>query len=260
MSGRVLLCGSLYEDLQVNYRAEMLLARTLAASGFGVARFHYRGSGNSDAAPDGAPTFGSLIEDASLVRDWLRQQAPADPEIVCGFRVGALVAAELVRAGTGSSLVLWAPVTSGAEYFRVMARRSVIAGVRAGVLRSQAGVGLEKRLAAAGWLEMLGHRVFHSTYADLSTRTLAPVTGPDRPVLLLEVGLAEAGSRGLDELAKRWTEDGSRLDHVRIRARQPWFVPERWEPEEDRPEISGPAEAIAAWTVANHHAPAGGLR
>ena len=258
-AGAMLLCGSLYEDLQVNYRAELLLARKLASSGFAVARFHYRGSGNSDGAPGGAPTFSSLMEDASVARRWLHAQVRAETEIVCGFRVGALVASEVAQANATSSLVLWAPATSGAEYFRVMARRSMIAGVRDVGRRNRAPATLEQRLIADGWVELLGHRVFNRSYADLCARVLSPALGPGHRVLLLEVGLAETGSPELDRLAQDWTGRGMRLDRSRVRVRQPWFVPERWEPEEDRPEIHGPVEAIAAWTVA-HHGAAGSVR
>src|SRR3954447_25668070 len=62
--GGVLLCGSLYQDLHLNYRPEVLLARALAARGFAVARFQYRGTGNSDDIDGGAVTWESMVADA----------------------------------------------------------------------------------------------------------------------------------------------------------------------------------------------------
>ncbi|MBA2478088.1 MAG: hypothetical protein H0V38_05705, partial [Sporichthyaceae bacterium] len=49
--GGVVICGSLFEDFQINYRREVLVARRLAQRGFATVRFHYRSVGNSDGLP-----------------------------------------------------------------------------------------------------------------------------------------------------------------------------------------------------------------
>ena len=48
VTGAVVICPALFVDQLRNYRAEVSLARRLAASGVLVQRFHYRGTGHSD--------------------------------------------------------------------------------------------------------------------------------------------------------------------------------------------------------------------
>ena len=56
MLGGVVACPSIYQDLFAGYRDEVLLARSLAARGIAVQRFHYRGAGHSDGDVAGAIT------------------------------------------------------------------------------------------------------------------------------------------------------------------------------------------------------------
>jgi len=99
--GGFLLCSSLYEDLELNSRTELLVARALAAHGFATVRFHYRGTGNSDNVGGGAVTLDSMVADARTAMSWLVDLTSVTRMSFCGFRMGALVAAELAQRDKG---------------------------------------------------------------------------------------------------------------------------------------------------------------
>src|SRR3954451_16882096 len=71
LRARVLMLSSLYEDLQLHYRREILMARHLARRGFAVVRFQYRGTGNSAPLPGPAVTYDTMLDDARRMEEWL---------------------------------------------------------------------------------------------------------------------------------------------------------------------------------------------
>jgi alpha/beta superfamily hydrolase len=246
-SALVVMCGSLFEDLHVNYRTELLLARELAVRGCAVTRFHYRQTGNSDDLVDGVVTFESMTRDVRAALDRLRNRWPSVPLVLCGFRLGSLVAAALAEE-VDASLVVWSPVATGAEYFRRLSRASRVAGVRATASQRGEAGGLESDLRAGRPVEMLAHLVQPGTYADLSPRHLPDEVG-QRRVLFLEMGLGRTKSDELSEVARRWRGAGAAVVTKQVSARQQWFVPDKWEPEDARPETAFIVTAIADWVT-----------
>jgi alpha/beta superfamily hydrolase len=241
----VTICGSLFEDLHVNYRTELLLARELARRGCAVLRLHYRQTGNSDDLADDILTFESMSRDVLTAVAWAQGQHPGAPVVLCGFRMGGLVAASLVDRAD-ASLVLWAPVISGVEYFRRLSRASRLAGVRATAADRSTSGGTESDLRDGQSVELLGHRVHAATYSSLSAHEL-PVQIGQRPVLILEVGLSGSAANELSQATSRWRGSGAAVSTQRISARQQWFVPDKWEPEDSRPETGAIVSAIADW-------------
>lgn len=244
--GGVVICGSVYEDFGVNYRRELLVARELARRGFAVVRFHYRGFGNSDALPSGAVTFESMVADATTATSWLRTHIAANALAYCGSRLGALVAAHLVLHVKGAPLVVWAPLATGADFFRGMSRASLLAGVRAEAKKRQASSSPLQRLDEQENVEMLGNRVRRASYEDLGPRTLPGDLGP-RPVLLVQLGIGESLTASNQELASGWRAYGAHVDVQLVPTRQLWSVPERWEPEDSRPETPLIVTGIPGW-------------
>ena len=244
----VVICGSLFEDLHVNYRTELLLARVLARRGCAVARFHYRGTGNSDDLSEGAVTFGSMSADLRSAVTWAQGRWDrATPLILCGFRAGALLASNLAEP-LGADLICWAPVVDGHEYFRRLSRASRVARVRRAAHSPAAAAGGERDLREGSPVELLAHTVDPRTYADLRDRALPDQIGR-RDVLVLQVGTGSTGSRQIDRTTARWRAAGARVTEKAVSARQQWFVPDRWEPEDSRPETTFIIDAISEWVA-----------
>jgi alpha/beta superfamily hydrolase len=252
--GAVVVCSSLYEDFHVNYRSELLVAQALARRGYATVRFHYRGTANSDDL-DGGITFDTMLADARAAASWLAERTGAAPLTVCGARVGALVAAELAFRDDHAHLVLWAPIVNGADFFRGMSRASRLAGVRIEARNRQVQAGVEKSPMSDGGVEMLGNVVHPATYDDLGTRVLPTTIGDGRRVLVVQLGMGDADNPHYRELAARWTAGGAVVDVLKVRMRQLWMVPDRWEPEEDRPTTRELVDGIRAWVEATPQEP-----
>jgi alpha/beta superfamily hydrolase len=252
--GGVLLCPSLYEDFQVNYRSELLVARALVRRGFAAVRFHYRGTGNSDDLAGGAITFDTMVDDARTAAAWLSERTDPPRMTTCGSRLGALVASELTRRDHHGPLVLWAPVVDGADFFRGMSRASLLAGVRADARKGRDEGRDDARGASGsavqGDVERLGNVVHRKSYEDLSRRSLPTGIGAGSRVLLVEFGLGDTGNPQYRDLVARWTAEGALVDELRVRKRLLWMLPDKWEPEEDSPTTREVVEGITGWVDA----------
>lgn len=88
-----------------------LLGAGLAAEGFGVLLFDYRGYGDNP----GHPTAAGLALDARAAVEWLRQRAPDHDLVYFGESLGAAVAIELALSDPPVALVLRSPFTSLAD-------------------------------------------------------------------------------------------------------------------------------------------------
>lgn len=243
----VLLCSSLYEDLQVNYRRELLLARELSGHGVAAVRFHYRGTGNSDDLRSAAVTFDSLVEDATVAEGWLRERTGVSRVAYYGAKLGALVGAHMADRSGPAPVVLCAPALSGVDYFKGMSRAGRVAGVSTQQPLGHRHGGLEETLARDGFAEILGNRVFRDSYEDLGPRRLELNSAQGRPALLVQIGASETLSRPYQALADRLRGSGAELEILLVQARQLWFVPDTWEPEDEKPELRLLVSGIREW-------------
>ncbi|GBE23257.1 MAG TPA: alpha/beta hydrolase [Actinobacteria bacterium] len=87
------------------------LGAGLAAEGFGVLLFDYRGYGDNL----GHPTAAGLALDARAAVQWVRQRAPRNDLVYFGESLGAAVATELAVSLPPAALVLRSPFTSLAD-------------------------------------------------------------------------------------------------------------------------------------------------
>jgi len=256
VNGGVVVCSSLYEDLHVNYRSELLVAKELARRGYAVVRFHYRGTANSDDLDDGRITFDTMVADARTAMTWLAERTGAARFTICGSRLGGLVATELAGPDEQTQLVLWAPIVIGADFFRGMSRAGRLADVRTEARQRQARGDDEPSLARNGGVEMLGNLLHPDSREDLGKRSLPPTVRSGRRVLLIQLGMGEADNPHYRDLASRWTAEGAVVDLLKVRMRQLWMVPDRWEPEEESPTTRELIEGIGAWVAATQRDPA----
>lgn len=234
----VVICSSVYEELRTNYRREVLLARRLAANGVPVARFEYRGFGNSDDAPGAGPTFDSLRADLAAVTAYAEAFSPG-PVTTVGYRFGALLAA---ADGASGDLVLWEPAQAGREYLREMSRASHIAQVRSTP---------DAAPETASGHELLGWSVSDATYQSFAGVTYPADLAPGRRTLCVYVSRTPTLRGPIQVALDQWTAAGYDVERVHIAARRdPWFVPEQWEPQETEADTLAVVEAITSWVVA----------
>jgi pimeloyl-ACP methyl ester carboxylesterase len=221
--GSLTICSSLFAEKHTDYRREVRLARALAVAGVAVARFHYRGVGNSAPATGSVEAFG---EDALDVAGAVRQLAPNRPFALLGVGAGSVIAAHALLAYPEAPLLLWKPVVGGSKFFRNFFRARVIAATRGGLPTPAPTPELLEQLANEGHVDVMGFRLSKELYESLGTASFSELVAQHpRPVLLQTFQGARAAE--LEPLVPEWTEAGVALDARPAKlAEDPWFIPE----------------------------------
>lgn len=106
-----------------SYRIMLSLAERLASAGYHSLRFDYAGSGNSPGGPE-QMAVSDWLDDIRTAAEEVLALGSADRLIVCGLRLGALLAA---NAGLKNAhqLVLWEPPPDGLVYVNELRRASI---------------------------------------------------------------------------------------------------------------------------------------
>lgn len=218
-----MICSPLHAEFMTNYRREVLLARTLAARGVAVQRFHYRGSGNSYDDP-GATTFGSMLEDTLAATDRLRQKTGLAEIAHLGTRIGALVAAAAGRASADSVLLLWEPTVDPSSYFRDLFRASLIRDLTDDSSgRRPAGAQLET-LRANGSVDVLGYLVHRDLYESVVGRSLVSEIGDGgRHILIVQLGRDQHLRRENRDLVATLEASGASVTGRVVAANESWW-------------------------------------
>jgi pimeloyl-ACP methyl ester carboxylesterase len=242
-AGGVVVCSPLGIAFRRNYRREVLLARSLAAAGFAVQRFHYRGTGSSFGEPEDM-TFERMREDALEAAARLAGRAGATTRALVGTRLGALVAASASADLPGARLALWEPVEEGSRYFEEASRVRSIQHLRLG----SGGPGLSPaaEIERTGSADILGHRVHEPLYRSLVGRSLARETGTDpRPILLVR---SRRGGDALGAVLEGWRDQGFPVELHLIDQEEGWWFSDPRELTDEAKESSGAlVEATTRW-------------
>jgi hypothetical protein len=248
--GAVVVCSSLHAGFELNYRREVLLARSLAAMGVAVARFHYRGTGNSDG--DVAHlTVDTMAEDTVRATDWLSKRTGISLPAYLGSGWGGLPAASAAaRVGDGP-LALWEPVVQPSGYFRGAVRARASRDVKDGVTARHSPNMLVEALDRDGRFEVLGYPIERALHRSASGRSLTDEVGDrPRPVLLVQIGRRRRLRADYAALAGRWRERGFPVETRVVSGEGSWwFVGARWEPEERRATTVDVVNASADWIL-----------
>jgi pimeloyl-ACP methyl ester carboxylesterase len=246
--GALVVCCSLYEDFMRNYRREVLLSRRLAARGFAVARFHYRGSGNSQGDPRGL-AFDGMVADAGTVGRFVRELVNSPSVAYLGTRLGALVAAAASAAGGAAPLALWEPVIRPTAYFREAFMASTIRDVKRDVEGGAPMQALIDTLRSEGSVDLLGYTLTRSLHDDLASRSLPEEIGVlGRPVLLVQIASERRLSGTHERLAATLTSVGCDVVVDAVEAEQSWwFTGGAWKAEEARDGSKALIELTGDW-------------
>lgn len=222
----VVICSPLQAEFVRNYRREVNLGHTLAAAGFAVQRFHYRGTGNSGGATSDA-TFGTMRDDTMAAAAWLRSSQSLDTVSFVGTRWSSLVAAAAAARFPGAPLVLWDPVLDAARYFRDVFRTVRIQELKAGEPNPRSAEELTKELDRAGTLDVLGYSIDRPLYDDAIARSLEGELGDvPRPILIVQISRTNQLRGDYQALAERWTERRFQVSTLTIPyPEEAWWFP-----------------------------------
>jgi hypothetical protein len=216
--GTVVICSSVYAEFMKNYRREVRLARSLAASGFVAVRLQYRGTGNSAGDPESA-TMAALVNDiAEAISDL---DSPPDPAYA-GTRIGAALAA--LAAPPSAPLALWEPVLSGEKWLKEGIRAATISKVsrHRGAGEGDSASPLD-RLEREGMLDLLGFALYRRLVADIRRIKLEPLLAQrSGPVLIVQIGGGDP-KPAFTHLTESLVVDGVAVDHKVVGRDVAWW-------------------------------------
>jgi len=123
----VVMVHPLGEEKLWSHRVFVSFARELAALGFAVLRFDFRGEGDSDREFQHAD-LETRVADTSTAIDTVRETFPTIKEVnLVGLRFGAIVAAlASVHRADVARLILWDPILDGAAYMQAVLRLNLM--------------------------------------------------------------------------------------------------------------------------------------
>ncbi len=111
--GKVLLVGPFPSQRLYTYISWISWARLLAANGYEVLRFDYRGTGESTGRFEDM-SFGTWLDDIGACAEHL-DHGESVPLVLHGLLLGGLLANIRFKSGCGDGLMLWEPAPSGAK-------------------------------------------------------------------------------------------------------------------------------------------------
>lgn len=215
--GGVVIAPSLLTDRIRLYRDEVSVARRLAARGLAVLRFDYRGFGHSDGQT-GVADQETMLEDLAVAVQDLENHVDGAAISLVGSRFGSALIAQSLQLTQHS--VLWYPVLSGHEYFRLAFRGHMV-----GSMHREGGEATPTRqLTESGYANVLGYRVSRRLVEGASAAALVSEKWKvSSRVLWIEAGTDLSAPR--QEAADRIRESGAELVVAFAPTEDPgWFV------------------------------------
>lgn len=115
----VVICPPFGVEAVFAHRALRHVAERLAAAGFAVLRFDYRGTGDSPGHEESPGLVNAWRSGIRAALDAVRALSGAPKSAIVGMRLGVTLAGS-VAANTGDvdSIAMWAPIVSGRRYAR----------------------------------------------------------------------------------------------------------------------------------------------
>jgi hypothetical protein len=219
----VIICPPLCAEAARNYRREVLLARTLAARGIAVLRFHYRGSGNSDGE-SWELSLATMIEDTVAATDHLRELTGLTSLSFLGTRLGSAVAATVAARFDSAPLALWDPAVDPDAYFREVFRAKMMSNLKRG---GTGGVGvpaLVQELEHRGYVDVCGYPITWELYRTSQQHPVQEALGTvPRPILIVEMNGRDRSSKHVMALVETWQRTGFSVETHVVAPAEPWW-------------------------------------
>lgn len=248
-STAVLWCSAPARHLLSRYRFEVMIARRLAASGVAVARFHYRGAGNSESVRYGTQTLRTMDVDAALVADWIRTGLGIERLAFSGTSLACFTAARAASTSERSPLVLLNPVVNVNSFYRQLWRTRRVAETRNG-MHAPEGIGFEKTIRRDGLVDLLGYSITEDAYESALERDLAAeIVGGPRCILVAQVDNRETLKSELASFADQLRAAGHSVEAAAVKERAWWFIPDEEHADESEREDEELTAAIAPWLL-----------
>lgn len=249
LRGSVVFCPSIWTEFAFNYRAEVLLARTLAASGYAVQRFHYRGTGHS-AGESAGVTFDCLRADALAAAQCV---GGSDHGLLVfsGIRWGGLVAASAASSFPNAAVALWEPVVDPMSFFEEAFRtKQMRAATDSGnASASKPPAPLLEQLLASGSVDLIGNVLTREFYETSIRRRLScELSGSSRRIMLAYPESKREYCASVEGLASCWRDGGFDVEiHSTDLAFAWWFFGQR--PIQSSRTAQRMAEFLIAWLI-----------
>jgi len=172
-----------------------------------------------------APSLDALTRDALDVSQAAQRLAQVSRIAFLGVGAGSFAASRALAADSQAPLLLWKPVTDGAQFFRDFFRARLVAATRLGGARPASTDELLARLARGEPADVMGFTVPACLYGSLVASRLADTPpGPRRVLIQLFRGSRAAGA---ERLVTQWSSGGCRVDVQPVRLPEdPWFIPD----------------------------------
>jgi pimeloyl-ACP methyl ester carboxylesterase len=183
------ICHSFGREQLVLQELDTLMARSLAAVGFPVVRYHGLGYGDSEGRVEDV-CLTSHVGDASDAVGLLLDRTGVEAAGVAGARFGGMVAALVADRMALPLLAMWDPVVSGGQFMRTFVRTKLFFEAVAGAETGPASPGLDFRaspgpgpsepgepdserspvelLNEKGWVDVQGFRLSRRAYEEVS--------------------------------------------------------------------------------------------
>jgi len=226
--GAVLYVHPFGEEMNKTRRMAALQARALAALGYGVLQIDLHGCGDS-SGDFGEARWEHWQRDVALGADWLQREL-GRPVSLWGLRLGALLALEHARgaaAGAIERIVLWQPVSAGAQYLTQFLRLRV-ASEMMGDTKSGGTDALRAALRAGESLEIAGYELAPELADAIEARNAAALAVSACPVHWLEV--VAAPDRPLSPVSVRvldaWRQAGTEVHDQTVVGQSFWATQE----------------------------------
>ncbi|MDP6523652.1 MAG: alpha/beta fold hydrolase [Kiritimatiellia bacterium] len=219
VSGAILFCNPMFEELKASTRLMVEAARAFCAAGFAVLRFDYRGCGDSEGE-FADMSVGDWLDDIGRALRFLNNHCPtADSPVILGVRLGGTLALQALRGNEEvRRVVLWEPVPDCRSYIGQELRKKLTKEMMTFGSNRATRDSLLAELAAGGNVDLDGYCLSARLYSDLCNLDSAGMAGDGREVLLLNVSHQTSVSRSYVKYRDRLEESSfsSTVDAVRL--------------------------------------------
>ncbi|MFV2000150.1 MAG: alpha/beta fold hydrolase [Acidimicrobiia bacterium] len=197
----VVICSSTHAELLKSYRLEVVLARELAARGFAVQRFHYKGEGNSEGDLSEL-TLPAMVDAARQATSRILDNAGTGELVFVGVRLGAYPATILATEFDGTPLVFWDPVLDTDRFMKDALRTHAIAAIKGEAKPESAKQSLQ-RLDRDGSIDLLGYDIRSTFHSSIKGKKLSDYSPEGSDVLVVPFGNLDT-----EALAQVWANEG----------------------------------------------------
>lgn len=227
--GAVLYVHPFAEEMNRSRRMAALQARALAAAGYGVLQIDLYGCGDS-SGDFGDARWELWKQDLAAGLAWLQQRL-AQPVILWGLRLGALLALDYARGARHpvDALILWQPVLNGATYLTQFLRLRAAGALLTDSASAQTGTrALRDALAAGETLEISGYDLAPELAAALDALDAPESLAPACPVHWFEA-LGTSGQTlpaAAARVSAEWLRQGVELQVYPVHCPPFWATPD----------------------------------